>query len=410
MPPVTVGALLGLAIGLGVGALLHGSAPARVDAVLAWITPLGRLWINLLRMTVVPLLVSQLVVAVAHVAAAKSIGRLGGLSFALFVGFLLLGAVFTLAVAPALLAGYDVDARSLSAFGEAQAPGPTGTAPSENVLEWVVALVPENVVKAASGDALLPLIVFALLFGLALRGVPAERRSLVVGFFQGIGEAMFVLVRWILWLTPIGVFALACTMAARTGLATAGVLGTWVLLVSGLLLGFTLCLYPLTALLGRIGLRRFAYGVAPAQAVAVGTRSSLAALPALLEGAQARLNLPPRVAGFVLPLAVSTFKVNRTVSSTAKLLFLATVYGIDLSVAEIAAFVATIMVLSFATPGLPSTGTMRSLPAYLALGIPLEGCLILDTVEAIPDVFKTLANVTADMSVAVVVDRHAGPK
>jgi Na+/H+-dicarboxylate symporter len=101
--------------------------------------------------------------------------------------------------------------------------------------------------------------------------------------------------------------------------------------------------------------------------------------------------------------------VNRTVSSVAKLLFLAAAYGIDLSPGRMASFVALVVLLSFSTPGLPSSGRMSALPAYLAAGVPLEGYLLLETVEVIPDVFKTLANVTADMSVAVVVRRFAGP-
>jgi Na+/H+-dicarboxylate symporter len=127
-----------------------------------------------------------------------------------------------------------------------------------------------------------------------------------------------------------------------------------------------------------------------------------------MEGAEQRLRLSPAVAGFVLPLSVSTFKANRTISSTARFLFLAGLYGIALTPAQVLSFIVMVILLSFSTPGLPDTGTMRTLPAYLAVGIPIEAVLMLDAVEAIPDIFKTLLNVTADMTAAAVVARFVG--
>jgi proton glutamate symport protein len=167
-------------------------------------------------------------------------------------------------------------------------------------------------------------------------------------------------------------------------------------------------LYPLAALLGRVSIARLAHALAPAQIVAASTRSSLASLPALIEGAERRLGLPGPVTGLVLPLAVATFKLNRTVSSTAKLMFLAHVYGIPLDPGQIGVFVATVLLISFSTPGIPSAGTLTTLPVYLSFGIPIEGILVLNAVDAIPDIFKTVLNVTGDMSAAAMVARFAG--
>ena len=176
---------------------------------------------------------------------------------------------------------------------------------------------------------------------------------------------MMVLVRWILVVTPIGVFALAFSMAQKTGVGTATVIAYFIALVSGAVFAFTLVLYPIAVLVGRVPLQRFAAALAPAQMVAIGTRSSIASLPAMLASAK-RLALPPGIAGLVLPLSVSAFKVNRTISSPIKLLFVAHVYGIDLGPAAIATFMLTVLLLSFATPGIPEGGpSLTTLPAYL---------------------------------------------
>ncbi len=156
--------------------------------------------------------------------------------------------------------------------------------------------------------------------------------------------------------TPAGVFALSYVLALRTGGQAAGILTVYIAIVCGLLLLFTLLLYPVTAVLGRTTMRTFARAAAPAQLVAVSTRSSVAALPALIEGGRTHLRLPAPFTGFVLPLSVSLFKVNRTISSLVKLFFLAHVYGISLRPAAIATFLAIETILSFGTAGVPLGG------------------------------------------------------
>ncbi len=140
--------------------------------------------------------------------------------------------------------------------------------------------------------------------------------------------------------------------------------------------------------------------------MAIGTRSSLAALPALVAGGQQHLGLPASATGFVLPLAVASFKLNMMISGPVKLLFLAHVFQRPLGIPQLAAFLVTELILSFSTAGVPSLGTVRSLPAYLAAGIPLEAVLMLNAVDTIPDMFKTLTNVTADMSAATILSRR----
>jgi len=410
---ITLGALIGLAAGLAAGAAVHASGTSVTPALLTWSDPIGALWTNALRMTVIPLIVAQLIMSIAGQRERQDVGRMGGLCLALFVGLLLMGAVFTLLVAKPVIAGFAFEPEQTAALvASSPAAGAAFSGVASNVggfVPWLIGLVPVNPVHAAAQGALLPLMVFTVIFALALRRLRDEARHLVVSFFGAIGDAMLVIVRWILLVAWLGVFALAFSMAARTGLMAAGAVGLFVLLVSGLMLAFTLLFYPLTALLGGVRVGRFASAVAPAQAVAVSTRSSLASLPALLSGAEKRLRLPTHVCGFVLPLCVSSFKVNRTISSTTKLLFLAAMFGVALTPAQIVTFILTVILLSFSSPGIPGgSGGMLTLPAYLAVGIPIEGYLLIEAADVIPDIFKTLVNVTANMFVAVVVTRVLG--
>jgi len=399
-----------LAAGLLAGIAAHTTQGSLLLGAVAVFEPIGTLWTNALRMIVVPLIVSNLIVAVVSTDDPRKTGRLGGISLLTFVALMAAGTVFTYVTAPALIAQYPVDAAAVAPL-EPDAPvaalGAGGAETSTS--DWILSLIPSNIFRAAADGEILPIVVCTLLFALAILRVAPEKRRPLVGFFQALAEASMVIVRWILWLIPLGAFALAFTMTARTGLAVAAMLGFFIVLVSALMIVFTLGLYPLTAILGRVPMRRFARGIAPSQAVGAATRSSLAALPPMIEGVETRIGLPGQVGGFVLPLAVSTFKFNRAISSNTKMLFLAAVYGVHLDPVFLGTYAVAAMVLSVSSPGLPSHGaSLSTLPFYLDVGIPIEAIVLLNAVDAIPDIFKTVLNVTGDMSAAVIVGRFAG--
>ncbi|HUP20760.1 MAG TPA: cation:dicarboxylase symporter family transporter, partial [Gemmatimonadota bacterium] len=225
---------------------------------------------------------------------------------------------------------------------------------------------------------------------------------------RALASTMLTLTHWIILLTPLGVFAFMYLVALQTGGGTAGLLGAFVAIQSGLMIVVTLLLYPLATVFGRVPPGTFARAVLPAQVVAFGTRSSIASLPALIEGGRDRMGLPVSSTGFVLPLSVSVFKINRTVSSSVKLLFLAHVFDVALTLPTLAAFLVTVILLSFTSAGVPGGGTaFKTLPAYLAAGVPIEGVVLLEAVDAIPDIFKTVLNVTGDMTVAAILSRDA---
>lgn len=413
---LTAWSLVSLIAGIGLGILTHGSSRAAV--LVEAVKPIGDLWMAALLMTVLPLVVTQLLSAIAGARSEQSIaiGGLGARAVLLFVLLLAAAGVFTLLLAPPLIARYRADPTGLPAASTSP-PAPEPTTASETVsarpksesgafATWLGSLIPRNLLESAVRGDVLPLLLFTVLFGTAVAALPKEQRDPLARTFEALARAMRLCVVWILRLTPAGVFALTFVFAAKTGIHAAGMLAVFVAIVCGLTLLFTILLYPLTAIAGRTSIRAFARAVAPAQLVAVSTRSSLAALPALVEGGRDHLGLPPSSTGFVLPLSVSLFKVNRTISSLTKLFFVAHIYGIGLTPGAVATFFATEILMSFTTAGVPLGGmSFKALPAYLAAGVPIEGVVILEAVETIPDIFKTLLNVTGDMSVAAILSR-----
>ncbi len=406
----TLAALGGLAAGFGLGIVLHGSTNPGVERVMAVVAAMGQLWVAGLRMVALPLVIVLTLAAVVGARREGAIGVLGLKTLLLFGGMLLATGLLAFAVTAPVLSLYPVDVETAAAFVEpAPESAPVAVPPRDSppsVGAWLVGLIPINVFHAAAQGEVLPLLLFTILFGFGVRRLEAGPQELLTRVFRALAEAVMVLVGFVLKILPIGVFGLCAAFAYRIGVRVTGVVAVWIVLVSAVLILMTILLYPFTALAGGVSMPRFAKAVAPAQLVAVGSRSSLASLPALVAGGQQHLGLPSSATGFVLPIAVASFKLNMVISGPVKLLFLAHVFQRPLGIPQLAAFLATELILSFSTAGIPSMGTVRSIPAYLAAGIPVEAVLMLNAVDTIPDVFKTLANVTADMSAATILSRR----
>jgi proton glutamate symport protein len=395
----TTWSLAALVAGTLLGVIGNATEGAAFDALAKGLEPIGSLWTAALQMAVLPLVVFQLLAAILGVRG--SVGQLAGRTLLLFLAMLVATAAFTLLVAPPLI-------ESLPAGSLAGSVG-SSPAPPESLSfgEWVAGLLPRNLVTAALEGELLPILLFTALLAAAIRRLPDEQRGPLTRASRGLADAMLTVVRWIIWFAPLGVFALIFVLAESTGLETAGTFGAFVLISCAVLLAATLLLYPVSALFGRVSIVRFARGVAPAQLVAVSTRSSIASLPALVEGGRDRLRLPLSATGFVLPFSVSVFKINRTLSAPLKLLFLSHVYGIPVTPTTLATFMVAALILSFSTSGTPGTGPISTMPVYLAAGMPIEGLVILEALDVIPDIFKTVFNVTGDMSAATILSRDS---
>ncbi|HEY5972267.1 MAG TPA: cation:dicarboxylase symporter family transporter, partial [Pseudoxanthomonas sp.] len=273
----------------------------------------------------------------------------------------------------------------------------------------LVAIIPANAIAAAAQSAMLPLVVFALFFGFALTRIEKSRREVVVNFFGAVADTMIVIVRWVLWAAPVGVFALVLAVCAQSGLSMVSALGVYILLQCVLYLTVTVMMLPVAMYWGGERIGRFASAILPAQVVAASTQSSLASLPAMLEAAQRRLGYSPQVTALVLPMAVSLFRINSPVQYVSAAAFIAWAYGIDLSAAQLATGAALAVVISCGAVGLPGQVSYMAtnLPVTQAMGLPVAPLGLLLAVDTIPDVFATIGNVTADLTATSVVAKQS---
>jgi proton glutamate symport protein len=403
----TTRVLVALAAALICGIAIAASGNASLLRAVDFVVPVGTLWVNAIRMTVIPLVVSLLITGVASADDLRSIARIGGRTLVTFVALLAGTAVV---VIPLSLAMFQMLPRRLGVMalpsGAAEAAGGlAGAGQSQTFSAWLSSLLPSNPIAAAASGAMMPLVLFTLLFALAVARTPDPARTTLLGFFRALGDSMLTLVRWVVMLAPLGVFALVLPLAVHAGAELAGGIGFYIVVYSAGNLIVTLLLYPVVKLAAQIPMRRFAKAALPAQLIAFSSSSSIASLPALVESAERGLALPNRVCGFVLPLAVSTFKIAAPLSWTVGALFIGWFYGIPLHATAIATIAFAAVFLAFAVPGIPRGAFIMLTPLFLAIGLPVEGIGILIAVDAIPDTFSTVLNVTGNLAATALVAR-----
>ncbi len=400
--------ILSLFAGLAVGIVISAADVAVLERLAQVVEPVGTLWLNALRMTVIPLVVALLITGAATASETASTGKLASRSLMLFIVFMAAAATLSALLVPTALAWFPVDADAANALraGASEAAVPQ----MPRLRDFINGIIPTNPFAAAADGEMLPLVVFALAFGFAASRIAVTRREPLLGFFQAVVDTMFVLVHWILVVAPIGVFVLALGVGLRGGVGAAGALAHYLVLLCSLATLVTVLLYPVAVFAAGIGLRRFARAVAPAQVVAFSTQSSLASLPAMIERSQGFLRIPTRITGIVLPLAVSLFRVTSPPMNLAIVIFVAHVYGVPLGATQIVAGIAVAVLTNFAVVGLPGQITFftTTVPISMAMGVPVELLPVLMAVEVIPDIIRTVGNVTADMTVTAIMARSQG--
>jgi len=392
--------MVGLLAGLVLGLVMAAADPPWASTAVGWIEPLGALWVNSIRMTVIPLLVSLLLAGITA-SGTREVARLGGGAVAWFVGLVGVSALIGGLLAPPLLVFMGAGRGTLPEFAGGAVAADVTLPPFR---DWIVGLLPANPVAAAADGSILPLVLFTVIFGLAATRIQMGQRERIRAAAQAVADVMFVVIRWILAAAPVGIFALTLDLAFRAGPSLVGAVLAFLATSAGLVLLATGLLYPLVGWVGRVPVREFARAAAPAQAVGFSTRSSLATLPVLVEEAEETLRLSKSVTGLVLPAAVSVFKYASPVVRITGTFFVALLFGVELGPLEWTAIVTGVAALSFYSPGIPSGGLFVMTPLYQAFGLPLEGIGILIALDIVPDMFITGSNVTADLAVAVLLE------
>jgi proton glutamate symport protein len=382
---LTTKVLIALVAGLAVGITLAATAVPGTQTLIAILDPIGTLFINAIRMTVIPLVVSSLVVGVSSAPDPRSVGRIGARAIVLFIVVCATSSATGILLGVPLIAMFPLDPAVVETLRASAMEGAASAAERaqgvQTLTQWLVSLVPVNPVGAAANGAMLPLIVFTVLFSAALLRIEKERGAPVVRFLQGMQDASLVI-------------------------SAIGALASYIVIVSTICVLYNVVLlYPAAVLIGRVPLREFARAALPAQGIAFSARSSLAALPAMLESVQQVLKLPPAISNFFIPLAASMFRAGAGVGQVVGVLFLARLYGVELGTAQLLSIMLTSLVTSFSVPGVPGGSIIVMVPVLMAAGIPVEGIGILLGVDTIPDMFRTTTNVTGHMSAAVILAR-----
>jgi proton glutamate symport protein len=397
--------LASLVLGLSTGAVMRGmEETAATKAIVDVFDVVGTMWMNAIRMTVIPLIVPLLIGAIAGAGSGKAAGLLGLRTLFGFLTLVSILAVSAAFITPFLYSGLHIDASITSQLRASVADTvlPTGDA---SMATWFKTLIPTNPIKAAADGTMLSILVFALAFGFATLAAPAEARERVIAFTTALSDIMIIVVQGVLLLAPIGIFALTLVVGAQIGGTAFSALGYFVGVSAGYHFVIGLGLLAIAAIWGDLGFRAALKGTAPSILVATGTSSSLSALPAMIEGARDVWNLPERIYGFVLPFAVSTFKPSGGFAWVFGAYFISLLFGMPLTPAQLALAAGYAILFNATVPGVPNGGFLVITPMYIALGLPLEGLAILMATAPIRDRFSTIINVIANMAMTAVLAR-----
>ena len=393
--------LTGLLLGSIAGLMISRSNSALFVNLPGLLAPLGSLWVNAIRMTIMPLLMALVVVAIAGQGRSGRLLAIGGKTLSLFVGLILLSSLFALLFAAPLIGLLEICSENSNVV-LASSQVTAERAPLPPFKDWLIGLIPANPFAAAANGDILPLMIFTVVFSLALIQIDERLAKNVVTFFEATKQALLVVIAWIMEVAPYGIFALVLPITANLGTESVRLLGTFILMVCGLIVLLSACIYLGLWVLGH-DIKKFAKTMAPVQVIGFGTRSSLATLPATIAASEI-LGVSQRTAGLVLPAAVTLFKFASPLARTAGTYFIAALYGIDLTVSEFVVISLAVGLLSFYSPGIPSGGLLIMTPVYLALSLPVEGIGLLIAIDLIVDMFITAANVTANLGATMMLD------
>lgn len=405
-----LGALLaGLLLGVLAGKTGDGWREPLVQAA----SLVGGLWLDALKMTVIPLIVALLVTGIVGGADAARAGGMAARAVLWFLAFYLFSAAFGAFGMEALTSLFPLSRESADALrtGLAGVDQSVTAAAVPSVADFFKSIIPANPIGAAANDQVLPVVVFTVIFAFALSRIAADRRQSALAFFEAVGDAMLVVIGWVLWLAPIGVFALAFAVGAGAGGSALGAVAHYVVLISLLGVGITVVGFVIALVVARFRPAAFLRAMAGPSAVAISARSSLASLPAML-AASASLGVDERKADVLLPMAVALFRATGPAMNIGVAVYVAHWLGVEVSPLAFAAGIAVASMASIGAVSLPGQVSFVTsiAPISLAMGIPIEALALLIAVETIPDIFRTWGNVVLDVAVTGAVARQEGDR
>ena len=391
---IAAGLVLGLAVGLGASA----TGNAWLLALAEGSAPFGAIFMNAIRMVIIPLIITIIFTSIARLGDPRKLGRIGGLTIAFY----------WITLIPAIAIGMGTMKFGLRFASEIDMPEAAAADVPElqSIVDFIVSLVPANPFAAASNGALLPLIVFTALVAAATGTLAAERRERMINIADDASAALIKLVWWILYTAPIGVFGLAAPVTARLGWDLVQSLGIFIVFVFvGLVIFVAVITLPLVYFVAGVGPLKYLKGTFGGMSIAVSTTSTAAAIPVTREETIENIGVSPTIANLLVPLGASMHRPGSALFQGAAIVFLAYLYGVPIPLTAIAAAMLATFLVSLTVAPVPSSGVVTMAPALDAIGVPVAGLAIILGIDRIPDMMRSAVNILGQVSAAALVDR-----
>lgn len=388
--------LLGIVLGVVAGVVLRENASV--------FKPLGDIFLNLLKMLIVPLVFASLVMGVVNLGNVQNLGKIGFRTFVYYLSTtfiaVCLGLLLVNLIQPGIGAdiGIEVNLEDIEAI----------QAKEIDIASFLTDLVPENIVQAMVDGKMLPLIFFSIFIGCGLN-VIGKKGEGFTRFVDGLNEVMMTVTQWIMQLAPIGVFALMATLVGKTGMAAVKPLAMYMgVVLLGLLIHAGVVLSSILVFVAKTSPVAFFQKMFPALATAFTTDSSLITLPVTMDCLEERVGISNKVTGFVTPIGATVNMDGTALYEGVAVMFIAQIYGVDLSFTQQIIVCLTATLASIGAAGIPSAGLVTMIIVLRAVNLPIEGIGLILAVDRILDMFRTTINVFGDSCGAAVIARLDG--
>ena len=396
--------LIALVLGIALGAVLHEQQESRQWLISNILSPAGDIFIRLIKMIVVPIVIATLIVGIAGVGDAKKLGRIGFKTILYFEIITTVAIILGITLANVFQPGHGIDMSTLTAVDISQYQKTTEQVQSgsHSLVGTVLSLIPPNIFAAMAHGDMLPIIFFSVLFGLGLSSLPKDHREPLLNVFRGVSETMFKVTHMIMRYAPVGVFALISVTVANFGFASLWPLAKLVMLVYAAIFFFGLVVLGIVARLCKLRITILIRILKDELILAYSTASSETVLPRIIEKMEA-YGAPKSITSFVVPTGYSFNLDGSTLYQSIAAIFIAQLYGIELSIGQEIVLVLTLMLTSKGIAGVPGVSFVVLLATLGSVGIPLEGLAFIAGVDRILDMARTALNVVGNALAVLVI-------
>lgn len=401
--------VIALILGVAVGAFLHESTEYREALINNLLHPLGSIFINLIKMIVIPLVVSMLILGIANAGGTKSLGKLGFRTMVYFEVITTIAIIVGLVAANVFQPGVGIDMSTLTTTDISQYEQTTQQVNNQahGLVNTILSLIPSNIFAAMDSGQMLPIIFFAVIFGIGLGSLTRETKQPLLDVLKSISETMFKVTHMIMMFAPFGVFGLIAATVASFGFSSLLPLLKLAVVVYGAIFFFIFVILGFVAKFCGFNILTLIKILKDELILAFSTASSETVLPRMMEKMEA-YGAPKSVTSFVIPIGYSFNLDGSTLYQSIAAIFIAQLYGIDLSLTQQLVLVVTLMITSKGIAGVPGVSFVVLLATLGSVGIPLEGLAFIAGIDRILDMGRTVVNVIGNALAVLVISKWEG--